>query len=191
MPGPRSGHLLDCGTISEGIGDRYAARGIPTAACYREVTATRLSGLFTQAQRWWDLADKMSKLQARCAGYCVVLIQRLTTYGIAVHLGGVQLHRDEAFHSVGPGLSNGRRVHRVTVVSRWRTGKRAGHPRHWGVRKLRWRATGRGKRGGYRIIYYLKRADGLIWMLTMSPKNVIEDIPPHVLRQIREEIENG
>ncbi len=59
-----------------------------------------------------------------------------------------------------------------------------------GVRKLRWRAPGRGKRGGYRIIYYLKRADGVIWMLTMYPKNIIENIPAHVLRQIREEIEN-
>lgn len=60
-----------------------------------------------------------------------------------------------------------------------------------GVRKLRWRAAGRGKRGGYRVIYYLKRVDGVIWMLTMYPKNVIEDIPAHVLRQIRQEIENG
>jgi len=47
------------------------------------------------------------------------------------------------------------------------------------------------KRGGYRVIYYLKRVDDVIWMLTMYPKNVIEDIPAHVLRQIREEIENG
>lgn len=59
-----------------------------------------------------------------------------------------------------------------------------------GVRKLRWRAAGRGKRSGYRVIYYVKCADGVIWMLTMYPKNVIENIPAHVLRQIREEIEN-
>lgn len=60
-----------------------------------------------------------------------------------------------------------------------------------GVRKLRWRAAGRGKRGGYRIIYYAKRADGVIWMLTMYPKNVVENIQVHVLKRIREEIENG
>lgn len=53
------------------------------------------------------------------------------------------------------------------------------------------RAAGRGKRGGYSVIYYLKRVDGVIWMLTMYPKNVIEDIPAHILRQIREEIGNG
>jgi mRNA-degrading endonuclease RelE of RelBE toxin-antitoxin system len=60
-----------------------------------------------------------------------------------------------------------------------------------GVRKLRWQAPGRGKRGGYRVIYYVKRVDGVIWMLTMYPKNVMESIPANVLRQIREEIEDA
>ena len=60
-----------------------------------------------------------------------------------------------------------------------------------GVRKLRWKAPGRGKRGGYRVIYYAKRADGVIWMLTMYPKNVVDNMSAHVLRQIREEIEDG
>lgn len=60
-----------------------------------------------------------------------------------------------------------------------------------GVRKLRWRAAGRGKRGGYRVIYFAKIAQGVIWMLTMYPKNVVEDIPAHVLRQIRKEVEDA
>ena len=60
-----------------------------------------------------------------------------------------------------------------------------------GVRKLRWGAPGRGKRGGYRVIYFAKLAQGVIWMLTIYPKNVAENIPPHVLRQIRKEVENG
>jgi mRNA-degrading endonuclease RelE of RelBE toxin-antitoxin system len=64
-------------------------------------------------------------------------------------------------------------------------------PGSGGVRKLRWAATGRGKRGGYRIIYYVRRANGVIWMLTMYPKNVAENIPAHVLRQIRKEVEDG
>ncbi len=58
-------------------------------------------------------------------------------------------------------------------------------------RKLRWRAPGRGKRGGYRVIYYARISQGVIWMLTMYPKNVAENIPAHVLRQIRREVENG
>ena len=58
-----------------------------------------------------------------------------------------------------------------------------------GIRKLRWAAPGRGKRGGYRVIYYLAHARGVFWMLTMYPKNVADSIPTSVLRKIREEIE--
>jgi mRNA-degrading endonuclease RelE of RelBE toxin-antitoxin system len=64
-------------------------------------------------------------------------------------------------------------------------------PGSGGVRKLRWRAVGRGKRGGYRVIYYAKLEQGVIWMLTLYPKNVKENIPTHVLREIRKEVENG
>ena len=60
-----------------------------------------------------------------------------------------------------------------------------------GVRKLRWRAAGRGKRSGYRVIYYARTADGIIWMLTMYPNNVADSIPAHVLRRIRKELEDG
>ena len=64
-------------------------------------------------------------------------------------------------------------------------------PGSGGIRKLRWRAPGRGKRGGYRVIYYAKISQRIIWMLTMYPKNVVDNIPAHVLRQIRKEVENG
>ena len=63
-------------------------------------------------------------------------------------------------------------------------------PGSGGVRKIRWAAQGRGKRGGYRVIYYVKRSHGVIWLLTIYPKNVVDDIPAHVLRQIRKEIDD-
>lgn len=59
-----------------------------------------------------------------------------------------------------------------------------------GVRKPRWTAPGRGKHGGYRIVYYIRHARGIIWMLTMYPKNVADSIPVSVLRKIREEVED-
>ena len=64
-------------------------------------------------------------------------------------------------------------------------------PGSGGVQKLRWAAPGRGKRGGFRVIYYPRSRAEVIWMLTMYPKNVADNIPAHVLRKIRKEIDNG
>ena len=36
-----------------------------------------------------------------------------------------------------------------------------------GVRKLRWRMARRGRRGGIRVMYYLRAQQGQIWMLTL------------------------
>ena len=63
-------------------------------------------------------------------------------------------------------------------------------PGSGGVRKLRWAAEGRGKRGGLRVIYYVRLVRGQIWMLTLYGKNVREDIPAHILKSMKEEIED-
>ena len=62
-------------------------------------------------------------------------------------------------------------------------------PGSGGVRKLRWGVAGRGKRGGLRVIYFLRLRQGEIWMLTLYAKNVADNIPANVLRKIREEID--
>lgn len=59
-----------------------------------------------------------------------------------------------------------------------------------GVRKIRWTMSGKGKSGGVRVIYYFKKRDDEIWLLTIYSKNEVENIPAHVLRQIAKEIEN-
>lgn len=58
-----------------------------------------------------------------------------------------------------------------------------------GVRKLRWAAAGRGKRGGLRIIYYLRSKQGEIWLLTLYAKNEAESISGPILKKIKEEID--
>ena len=60
-----------------------------------------------------------------------------------------------------------------------------------GVRKMRWATEGRGKRGGLRVIYYLLRARCQIWMLTVYGKNVRETIAAHLLRQMKEAIDDA
>src|SRR6187551_708704 len=63
-------------------------------------------------------------------------------------------------------------------------------PGSGGVRKLRWSVAGRGKRGGLRVIYFLRSRYGQIWMLTLYSKNMADSIPAHVLRQIKDEIDD-
>jgi hypothetical protein len=63
-------------------------------------------------------------------------------------------------------------------------------PGSGGLRKLRWSIAGRGKRGGLRVIYYARVSREEIWLLTLYPKNVADNIPSHVLRQIKKEIDN-
>ena len=64
-------------------------------------------------------------------------------------------------------------------------------PGSGGVRKLRWGSEGRGKRGGLRVIYYLRSTRGELWMLTIYGKNVSENIPAHLLKQMRESIDDA
>jgi mRNA-degrading endonuclease RelE of RelBE toxin-antitoxin system len=59
-----------------------------------------------------------------------------------------------------------------------------------GVRKLRWAMTGTGKSGGVRVIYYFKKHENEIWMLTIYKKSEAETIPAHLLKRIAEELKN-
>jgi len=63
-------------------------------------------------------------------------------------------------------------------------------PGSGGIRKLRWAAKGRGKRGGLRIIYYWRNREGEIVLLTLYAKNEAENIPLSVLRELRKEVKS-
>jgi hypothetical protein len=45
-----------------------------------------------------------------------------------------------------------------------------------GVRKLRWAVTGRGKRGGARVIYFVHSENLPVFLLTAYAKNVRVDL---------------
>ena len=59
-----------------------------------------------------------------------------------------------------------------------------------GVRKIRWGLRGQGKRGGIRVIYYWKKPNNEIWLLTLYAKSEKGTIPGHMLKQIAQEIDD-
>ena len=63
-------------------------------------------------------------------------------------------------------------------------------PGSGGLRKLRWGVTGRGKRGGIRIIYYWKGASGRLHLLHLYLKNVTSDLSQHEFLMLRAEVDD-
>ena len=57
-----------------------------------------------------------------------------------------------------------------------------------GIRKLRWAGSGRGKRGGLRVIYYWWVARERISMLTVYSKNERDDLTAEQLKRLRSEL---
>ncbi len=58
-------------------------------------------------------------------------------------------------------------------------------PGSGGLRKMRWRLMGRGKRGGARVIYYWKSSASQIFLLFLYPKNVRSNLSLPELRALR------
>jgi len=67
-------------------------------------------------------------------------------------------------------------------------------PGSGGLRKLRWKISGRGKRGGARVIYYWAVAPNEFYMLLVYVKAEQEDLTRdqlQILRQIVEDWKDG
>ena len=65
-------------------------------------------------------------------------------------------------------------------------------PKSGGLRKVRWRLPGSGKRGGIRVIYYWDKPADTLYLLFAYPKSNQEDLTPGQLRAlsklVREEL---
>ena len=57
-----------------------------------------------------------------------------------------------------------------------------------GIRKLRWAGSGRGKRGGLRVIYYWWVAKDRISLLLAYPKNEMDDLTADQLKRLKNEL---
>ena len=54
-----------------------------------------------------------------------------------------------------------------------------------GLRKVRWARSGRGKRGGVRVIYYWAPAHEILLMLLIYGKNEQDDLTSDQLRMLK------
>lgn len=66
-------------------------------------------------------------------------------------------------------------------------------PGSGGLRKIRWKVKGRGKRGGVRVIYYWITSEDTIYMLLLYEKSDQEDLTAAqakvLTKLVREELE--
>jgi len=62
-------------------------------------------------------------------------------------------------------------------------------PGSGGLRKLRWAGSGRGKRGGVRVIYYWVTTQERLLMLYIYPKNEQDDLTAEQLKALRSIVE--
>ena len=58
-----------------------------------------------------------------------------------------------------------------------------------GCRKLRWAAKGKGKRGGSRVIYFLRHVQGHIVLIAAYGKGERDDVPRPWLKKIKEALQ--
>ena len=58
-------------------------------------------------------------------------------------------------------------------------------PGSGGVRKIRWRRAGTGRRGGARVIYFYYRADAPLYLLMIYAKSDQADISPDAQRAVQ------
>jgi mRNA-degrading endonuclease RelE of RelBE toxin-antitoxin system len=59
-----------------------------------------------------------------------------------------------------------------------------------GLRKIRWSSSGRGKRGGSRIIYYWLKDEEIIFMLLIYLKNESEDLSQDQIKILKSIVES-
>jgi len=58
-----------------------------------------------------------------------------------------------------------------------------------GLRKIRWKAGGRGKSGGVRVIYYWWVSEDQVLMLDIYPKNEKENLSDAEILALKREME--
>ncbi|MGV0983937.1 MAG: transcriptional regulator [Limnohabitans sp.] len=79
--------------------------------------------------------------------------------------------------------------HECLLLIQWIAGNpQAGDviPGAEGLRKLRWQRSGMGKRGGARVIYFVRNAQGQVVLVAIYAKAKFDNMPLSVLKTWKE-----
>ena len=60
-----------------------------------------------------------------------------------------------------------------------------------GLRKVRWTYSGKGKRGGTRVIYFNYIEDGEVWLLDVYAKKEQENVTSSDIKKLKADTEKG
>ena len=60
-----------------------------------------------------------------------------------------------------------------------------------GLRKVRWSRAGMGKRGGARVIYWHRPAEGVVALLLIYVKAKFDNLPTGFLARLKKELEDA
>jgi mRNA-degrading endonuclease RelE of RelBE toxin-antitoxin system len=91
----------------------------------------------------------------------------------------------QVFTSELAGLLNAEEYRRLQLALALRPEQGAVIRGSGGLRKIRWGASGRGKRGGIRVIYYWDPAGEACYMLFVYPKTEQGDLTQAQLKMLR------
>jgi len=60
-----------------------------------------------------------------------------------------------------------------------------------GLRKVRWSRHGQGRRGGARVIYYTRMANGMLVLLIVYAKSAFDNLRPEFLKKLKEKFDES
>jgi hypothetical protein len=109
----------------------------------------------------------------------------LTLYAIGVYSAGVEFVETPTFTRLIAKLMDDDEYATLQAAIARRPDWGAVIPGSGGIRKLRWAGSGRGKRGGLRVIYYWQTADEQVWLLLAYSKNEKDDLSRDEVRQLK------
>lgn len=112
-------------------------------------------------------------------------VRRLTLYANGVYVSRMEFIETPTFTKLVLDLLDDDDYANLQAALALRSDMGKVIPGSGGIRKARWAGSGRGKRGGLRVIYYWQVSEDRIWMLLVYSKANQEGLSRDQVRQLK------